>query len=1050
MYREVSTRVQFAKIEENILSFWKQQNIFKKSLEKNRGKEEFVFYDGPPFATGLPHFGHFVPSTVKDIIPRYHTMKGKHVLRRFGWDCHGLPVEYEVEKEMGLSGKTDIEKFGIAQFNERCRNIVLRYTSEWREVIERLGRWVDFDNDYKTMDLPYMESIWWVFKTLWDKGYIYKGFYILPYSPLLATPLSNFEVNLGGYQQVYDPSVTVRFKVQNAHNEFFLAWTTTPWTLPSNQGLAVGDEIKYVKVQDKDAIYILAEERLSYYYKDASEYSIVQRYQGKDLVGLSYEPLFPYFSDLASQGGFVVHSADFVSTDEGTGIVHMAGGFGEDDYAIVCKKAGLPVVCPIDAECKFTNEVPDYEGMFVKDADKPIIQRLKEEGNLVKREQYLHNYPFCYRTKKPLIYRAVSSWFVDIAKIKRKMIQANNTITWQPSHLKQGRFGKWLDNAQEWAISRNRYWGNPLPVWMNEDESCIEVIGSVKDLEMKSGQKIDDLHKHKIDEITWEAPNGKGTMRRTPEVLDCWFESGAMPYAQNHYPFENKEFFENNYPADFISEGLDQTRGWFYTLTVLSAALFDVPAFNNVIVSGLVLAEDGKKMSKSERNFTDPVEVIHTFGADALRLFLMNSSVLKAEDLKYSDEQLKEETKRFLLPLWSAYSFFVTYANIDGVRPSTLDDFVAKNPLDQWILSELSLLIETVDRCLDQYTILVALKALYNFLDILNNWYIRRSRRRFWRSINDYDKIEGYECLYRVLINFVMLTAPIVPFISEEIYQNLKIEGMPESVHLCDFPTPIYARDVDLEQRMSSVQKAVFLGRGIRSMYQLKNRQPLATLYIVTRNMEERIALQEMEDILKEELNVKTVVFRQNEEDLVSYQVKANFKVLGKVLGKNMKQAAQMIASLNSNQIQSLLEGTTLTIEVNGQEVELHKDNVIVDRLEKDNLKVLNEGSMTVALDPTLTLELQQEGIVRDIIRLIQIQRREQNFTITDRIKLEVTLNDDMYMSALESFKSYVMEETLAEHIVISRNKTSDSFVSTMYDVNSVSIEIGMKKIHEA
>ena len=732
MYKTVDNRVNFPAMEEKILEFWNTHNIFNKSIEKNEGNESFVFYDGPPFATGLPHFGHLVPSTVKDIIPRYQTMKGKKTNRSFGWDCHGLPVENEVEKELGISGKKEIEEYGIEKFNEHCRSIVLRYTKEWRFIMERLGRWVDFDNDYKTMDTPYMESIWWVFKQLWDKGYIYQGYYILPYSPKLTTPLSNFEVNLGGYKEVYDPSLVVKFKLLDKDNVYFLAWTTTPWTLPSNQGLAVGLDIEYVQIFSKEhnEEYILAKDRVSYYFPDETRYSIVATLVGKDLVDLAYEPLFPYFSHLAEIGGFRVFQADFVKTEDGTGIVHMAGGFGEDDNRIICKEGKLPIICPIDAECKFTHEVPDYEGMFVKDSDKPIIKRLKEEGKVLHHEQYLHKYPFCYRSKEPLIYRAISSWFVNIDNIKDKMIQSNQEIDWQPNHLKNGRFGKWLDNARDWAISRNRYWGNPIPVWTNEDGSHVEVMGSIEELEKKSGQTISDLHKHHIDHITWEDPQ-HGTMTRVPEVLDCWFESGAMPYAQNHYPFENKEFFESHFPADFITEGLDQTRGWFYTLVVLGAALLEKPAFKSVVVNGLVLAEDGKKMSKSERNFTDPMEVINNFGSDALRLFLMNSSLLKAEDLKYSDDGVREEMKNFILPLWNAYGFFITYANIDKIYPQKLIDYIPDNPLDHWILSELVLLTNDVDEMLSQNKILTAIQKIYRFLDLLNNWYIRRSRRRF-------------------------------------------------------------------------------------------------------------------------------------------------------------------------------------------------------------------------------------------------------------------------------------------------------------------------------
>ena len=655
MYKPVDPKVDFPKMEEGILRFWEEKDIFQKSIDQRNDREEFVFYDGPPFATGLPHFGHFVPGTIKDIIPRYQTMKGKKVDRRFGWDCHGLPVEYEMEKELGISGKKQIEDFGIAKFNESCRSIVLRYTREWRNIINRLGRWVDFDNDYKTMEPDYMESIWWVIKRLWQKGLLFEGHYILPYCPRCSTVLSNHELNLGGYRDIHDPAITVKFAVKGAENTYFLAWTTTPWTLPSNLALAVGPEIDYVKVKDGEEFFILARDRLSSYYKSEEEYEIAARYRGEELEGWEYEPLFPYFSEYADNGAFRIFVADYVSTEEGSGIVHTAPGFGEDDYNTL-KDTDIPTVCPLDAEGQFTEEVTDYAGMYVKDADKEIIRGLKEEGKIVKRENYLHSYPHCWRCKAPLIYRAIGSWFVAIDKIKESMLKANREIHWVPEHLKNGRFGKWLEGARDWAISRNRYWGNPIPIWQCETCGEQRCIGSREELKELSGVYLEDLHKHYVDEVTFSCTCG-GTMRRVPEVLDCWFESGAMPYAQNHYPFENKEHFEHHYPADFISEGLDQTRGWFYTLTVLAAALFGKPAAMNIVVNGLVLAEDGKKMSKSERNYSDPKKIMDKFGADALRLFLMDSPVVKAEDLRYSDDGVMEVLKSVIIPLWNSYSF---------------------------------------------------------------------------------------------------------------------------------------------------------------------------------------------------------------------------------------------------------------------------------------------------------------------------------------------------------------------------------------------------------
>lgn len=1028
VYKPVDPKVEFPKMEEEVLKFWEENDIFKKSIEQREGAEEFVFYDGPPFATGLPHFGHFVPGTIKDIIPRYQTMKGKKVERRFGWDCHGLPVENLIEKELGLNSKTDIEKFGIAEFNEACRSSVLRYVNEWRSIVTRLGRWVDFDNDYKTMDPDYMESIWWVMKALWEKGLLYEGHYILPYCPRCSTVLSNHELNLGGYKDVHDPAITIKFKVTGTAEgsaasqqgdlktladgaTYLLAWTTTPWTLPSNLALTLGADIDYVLVVDGAERYILAEARLSAYYKNSADYTVEWRKKGRDLLGLTYEPLFPYFKEAAAQNAFRTYPGDFVSTEDGTGIVHTAPGFGEDDQRVL-KGTGVPTICPVDAECRFTDEVGDYKGLFVKDADKAIMDRLKAEGKLVKRDQILHAYPHCWRCSSPLIYRAIGSWFVDVTKIKQAMLDANQQIHWVPDHIKDGRFGKWLEGARDWAISRNRYWGNPLPIWKCPDCGKTICIGSRKELKDLSGVEVTDLHKHFVDQITIPCECG-GTMHRIPEVLDCWFESGAMPYAQNHYPFENKEFFESHFPADFINEGLDQTRGWFYTLTILAAALFDKPAFKNCIVSGLVLASDGKKMSKSLRNYTDPMEVVNNFGADALRLFLMHSAVVKADDLRYSDDGVRDVLKSILIPLWNSYSFFVTYANIDKFvaqgRPEN-----PSNPLDRWILSVSETLIEKVSQALDAYDMSRAIDPIVEFIDLLNNWYIRRSRRRFWRSENDSDKAEAYGTLYSVLKTLTLVAAPFMPFTTEAIWQNLRSESDSPSVHLADFPRLQEAyRDRELEFKMSVVQRTVSMGRSLRYQQNIKVRQPLKTVELVTRSPEEKKVLLEMEEIIREELNVKNVIFRDNEEDLVEYQAKANFRVLGKELGKDMKAVAERIESLSQREIQGLLDGAVLSIEVAGRSVDLTTDKLDIRRIEKANLKVLNEGTLTVGLDTEVTEELSMEGDVRDLVRSVQNLRKESGFAVTDRIVLRLH-GSPRLKKAWETYSDYIASETLA------------------------------------
>ncbi|HPE88490.1 MAG TPA: isoleucine--tRNA ligase [Spirochaetia bacterium] len=1020
MYEPVDPKASFPSMEESVLAFWKDRDVFKRSISERDGSPEYVFYDGPPFATGLPHFGHFVPGTIKDVIPRYKTMKGFKVERRFGWDCHGLPVENLIEKELGLDSKTDIERFGVANFNEACRSSVQRYVKEWRTIMTRAGRWVDFDNDYKTMDPDYMESIWWVVKNLWDQGLVYEGHYILPYCPRCSTVLSNHELALGGYKDVHDPAITIKFKVLEAPaglegladgSTYLLAWTTTPWTLPSNLALCLGPDIDYVLVKDGAERYLLAESRLSAYYKEGQLPEIVWRRKGSELVGVRYEPLFPYFAELAAQKAFRTWTGGHVTTEDGTGIVHTAPGFGEEDHAVL-KGTGVPTVCPIDAECKFTAEVSDYAGRFVKDCDKDIMERLKAEGKLAKRDQILHAYPHCWRCDHPLIYRAVSSWFVKIDPIKPKFVATNQQIHWEPEHIKNGRFGKWLDGARDWAISRSRYWGNPLPIWKCPDCGKTVCVGSRDELEQRSGVRLTDLHKHFVDEVTMPCSCG-ATMSRIPDVLDCWFESGSMPYAQVHYPFENKEHFESHFPADFISESLDQTRGWFYSLTVLAAALFDRPAYQNCIVSGMVLAADGKKMSKSQRNYTDPMEAINKFGADALRLYLMASPVLKADDLCFTDDGVRDVVKSILLPLWSAYGFFVTYANIDGVEPGEAPA-AAVNPMDRWILSKCETMVRDVGAGLEAYTMQSAIAPMLDFIDALNNWYIRRSRRRFWRSENDGDKVEAYSTLYRALKRLTLCMAPFTPFVTEAMWRNLRRDGEPESVHLASYPEyDERYRDEDLEWKMAAVRKAVTMGRSLRYQHNLKIRQPLAAVHLVTKDARERAVLLEMEDIVRDELNVKEVVFREDEEELVEYQAKANFRALGKELGKDMKEGAALVERLEPRQIASLLSGSSLVVEIAGKQVELTKDKVDVRRVEKASLRVVNEGTLTVALDAEITQALLDEGNARDLVRGVQTLRKDSGLSVTDRIELSVHGGDALRRS-FDAFGDFVSGETLA------------------------------------
>ena len=1044
MFDKPPEKISLPDQEKQILSFWDEHNIFRESLNQRKGGEEFVFYDGPPFATGLPHYGHLLAGTIKDVVPRYQTMIGKYVDRVFGWDCHGLPVENEMERELGIKSKHEIEEFGVDKFNEECRKIVLRYTSEWKQVVHRIGRWVDFENGYRTMDRNFMESIWWVFKELWTKGLIYEGYKVLPFCPRCATPLSNFEANQD-YREVDDPSITVRFKMDGEANTYFLVWTTTPWTLPSNMGLAVGEDIRYVKVLDNEDKYILAADRLGVYYPKEDQPKILEHIDGKDLVDLRYEPLLPYFQSLTSEGAFKIHTADFVSTSEGTGIVHIAPGFGEDDAGLG-RTQGIPSVCPVDSECRFTSEVSDFKGRFVKDCDKDIITHLKQETRLIHRGTIRHSYPHCWRCESPLIYRAVSTWFVNVHKIKDRMLQANRQIRWVPAHIKSGRFGKWLENAHDWAISRNRYWGCPIPVWKSDGGEEILCIGSTSELAKLTGRDIQDIHKHFVDHFTITSPLSGQVLKRVPEVLDCWFESGSMPYAQRHYPFSNKDWLENHFPADFIAEGLDQTRGWFYTLIVLGSALFDKPAFKNVVVNGLVLAEDGRKMSKRLKNYPDPDYIMNEHGADALRLCLLSSPVLKGEDLRFSENTVKETIRSVILPLWNSYSFFLTYAHVDNWKPKfRLEQLPASlsNGLDKWVLGRLQTLVNHVRSHMDEYDLQGATIAFAEFIDDLTNWYIRRSRRRFWKSENDTDKNEAYHTLYHVLLTFCKTAAPFVPFITETIYLNLKSPGMPQSVHLCDFPNlPKNFKDSELDFKMSRTIKAVSLGRSLRSQAGIRVRQPLNSAILVSMNSQVRQDLKEMEDIIAEELNVKRIIIEENEEKLVNLTAKANFRTLGPRLGKSMKQAAQFISNLTYGQIRPLLEGYHVEMKLDdGREEKITLDDIEIRRQEKPGIAAVNEGDITVALDVTINKELKLEGWAREIVNRIQNLRKELNLEVTDRIKVGYSVPEPIE-EAINKFENYISRETLA----VALNEVNETIDAVPFEVDEYQCYFSLTK----
>lgn len=1015
MFKPVSNKVQFPRMEEDVLKYWAEAEVFKKSLARNEGKERYKFYDGPPFATGLPHYGHLLAGTIKDIVPRYQTMRGKYVERRFGWDTHGLPIEALAQDALGVSGTPEIKALGVDKFNEQCRSMVLKYVSEWRKTVTRMGRWVDFDHDYKTMNPDFMETIWWVFKQLWNQGRVYRSHRIMPYSWKLSTPLSNFEAG-SNYKDVQDPTVTVRTKALTAESAamkdllakeptvYLLIWTTTPWTLPENLMMCAGAAIDYVAVRDvtDDAkpVYIMAKARLPHIFKKPEQYEVVAEFKGTELKGTSYEPIFPYFADKKAEGAFRVLNDDYVTTDDGVGIVHIAPAYGEDDFR-VCKEAGmLAMVDPLDASCNFTDQVPEYAGRFCKDCDKDIIKRLKAEGKLVHQATITHSYPFCDRTDTPLIYRAIDAWYVKVEDLHDQLVANNNGVHWTPAYVGDKRFGNWLKDARDWNISRNRFWGSCIPVWVNDtDPEDMICVGSIKELEELSGVKVTDLHKHYVDKIVI-SKNGK-TYHRTPEVLDCWFESGSMPYAQQHYMGgadgkPDLETFKDFFPADFIAEGLDQTRGWFYTLMLLGTMLFGKSPYRNVVVNGLVLAEDGKKMSKRLKNYPDPTLMLDTYGADAIRLYMIYSPVVRAENLKFSENGVKQILRDLLIPWWNAYSFFVTYANVDGFHDEEVVVPDSPNVLDRWICSSMETLIADVTAAMDEYDLQRAVRPFVAFIEDLTNWYIRRSRRRFWKSQNDGDKLHAYRTLRYVLVQLSKVAAPFTPFISETIYRNLKGKDDPESVHLCDFPTArAGARDLALEREMAAVQTIVKLGRQLRVDNDLKVRQPLAKILVAGADTR-------LDDLILDELNIKEIAYIADETALCDVSYKANFKTLGKKCGPKMKAVAAGIAALKAFNGSATVEGFELTDE-----------DVLVTRKPKAGMVVASEGAVVVGLETALTPALIAEGLAREFVSHVQAMRKEADFEVTQRIAVTAEVDADL-RAALTAHADYVKAETLA------------------------------------
>jgi isoleucyl-tRNA synthetase len=1006
--------------EEKILNFWQKHHIFQKSLEKTIKGKKFTFYDGPPFATGHPHYGHLLAGTIKDVVPRYKTMKGFYVERRFGWDCHGLPVENEIEKNLNLSGAPSIEAFGIANFNEACRSIVLRYTSEWQTTVERMGRWVDFKNTYKTMDIHFMESVFWVFKTLFNSGLVYEGYKVMPYSTKLGTPLSNFEANLN-YKEVDDPSLTVKFPLKE-ENAFFLVWTTTPWTLPSNLAIMASKNLEYAKIfcKKRHETYILAKARLSRYFPEERDYELLETFSGSRLEGKTYTPLFDYYKN---HKAFYVLLDDGVSESDGTGLVHTAPAFGEMDF-YACQKAGIEPVCPVDQNGCFTAAVVDFCGLFVKDADKDIMRNLKAKGLVFEQATLRHRYPYCWRSDTPLIYRTVSTWFVSVEKIKDDLIKANQKINWVPQHIKEGRFGKWLEGARDWAISRNRYWGTPIPIWRAKDGEIL-VVGSIKELEALTKETIVDLHRHYLDDLEI-THNGK-VFKRIPEVFDCWFESGSMPYAQEHYPFEHEEKFTQSFPGDFIAEGLDQTRGWFYTLNVLSVALFNEPAFKNVIVNGIILAEDGNKMSKRLKNYPDPMHVVDKYGADALRLYLLSSPAVMAEDLKFSERGVELIVRSALIPLWNSYQFLSSYARLANFHPD--DPCIFRTEIDLWLESITQKLVQDVTNAMENYHLNQAVPPLLEYIDQLTNWFIRRSRERFWSDKKTEERQAAFLTLYHSLFTFTKVAAPFMPFLAETIYQGLKNEGDPESVHLCSFPqVDKKARHITLEESMSLAQIVVSLGHKLRKETKLKVRQPLKKATLVSNDPKILQALEQKKDLIQDELNVKNLEFSTLEKEFVWYLVKPNFRVLGKKVGQDLPKVQKKLSEISENLIKELSQ-KAIYIEVEGKTYHIEPQDVVITKETHPGIVADTHEGITIVLDTELTPDLIQEGLAREIVNKINTMRRDMGLEITDRINVSID-TDEPVRAAYNVFKDYIDHETLTKHVHYEKNE------GTVWDLN--------------
>jgi isoleucyl-tRNA synthetase len=1029
MFKQYDEKVSYPKIEEKVLEFWKENKIFEKSISTREGKKNFTFYEGPPTANGKPGIHHVMARTLKDLVCRYKTMQGYQVNRKAGWDTHGLPVEIEVEKQLGIKSKSEIPEFGVEKYNAACKTSVFTYKDLWEKMTDRMGYWINLNEAYITCDNNYIESVWWALSTMFNKGLIFKDYKIVPQCPKSETVLSSHELALG-YKETKDPSVYVLMKLEKDSklnedgNTYFLVWTTTPWTLISNVALAVGSDIDYVKVKTEGKYLILAKERLSVLKDD---YEIVAEYKGSDIAGTSYEQLFNYLT--VDKKGFYVVEADFVSVDDGSGIVHMAPAFGADDYE-VSKKYNLPFLQPVTRSGKFTADVPDFEGKFVKDADADIIYMLKQKGQLYKKETIVHSYPFSWRFDNvPVIYYARESWFIKTTSVADRMVELNKTINWQPPEVGSGRFGNWLEDNKDWALSRDRFWATPLPIWISEDGNDMFAVGSIEELKQgfieKDGNKISvadlpeeeiDLHKPFVDKVLFEK-EGK-IYKRTPELIDVWFDSGSMPFAQYHYPFENKELFEKNYPADFICEGIDQTRGWFYTMHAIGTILFDSITYKNLIVNELILDKNGLKMSKSKGNTVDPFELFEKYGADATRWYLITTSPPWKPTL-FDEEGIIEVQRKFFGTLINTYSFFALYANIDNVNLSEEKIPYEKRPeIDRWIISKLNSLVEEYQTFMDAYDVTKAARAVQEFtVDELSNWYVRRSRRRFWKAEINENKLSAYQTLYECLMTIAKLTAPFAPFIAEEIYINLQTRNTSEesqSVHLVNYPVVTY-KDKDLEEKMAIAQKVVYLTRSMRAKSNLKVRQPLSRIMIAV-DKDKRDAVEYMKNVILEEVNIKELVILEDDSSIVNKSAKANFKKIGPKFGKLVKKIAAEITKFTKEQIAELEKENSISINVDGEKIELTSEDVEIINSEIEGWVVESQEGITVAIDSELTEDLIAEGYAREVVNRIQNMRKDAGFDVMDKIIIGYS-TDEKLSGYIKQFSDYIMTETLADSI---------------------------------